>query len=119
MYKQNNLSSFWTVEALLVTYQAPGNELYLRWGRRTLDELSMCQQVWQPPFIYVPALGGFGVTNFDGEWNDSRESLLAELLMDYFRATGDPQSCLLTGRRSKLSWKGKRGCPSAGNEIPR
>jgi len=35
-----------------------------------MDELSMTQQVWQPPFIYVPALGGFGVMNFDGEWND-------------------------------------------------
>jgi hypothetical protein len=49
----------------------------------------MTQQVWQPPFIFIPALGGFGVMNFDGEWNDSRESLFAELFMDYYRATGD------------------------------
>ncbi len=91
MYKQNSLSIFWTAESLLAAYHATGKESYLRWGRRTLDELSMCQQVWQPPFIYVPALGGFGVMNFDGEWNDSRQSLFAELFLDYYRVTGEPQ----------------------------
>lgn len=90
MYKQNNLSIFWTAEALLASYRATSEEQYLRWGRRTLDELSMCQQVWQPSFIYVPALGGFGVMNFDGEWNDSRQCLFAELFLDYYRQTGDP-----------------------------
>lgn len=90
MYKQNNLSIFWTAEALLAAWRTTGDDRYLKWGRRTLDELSMCQQVWQPPFIYVPALGGFGVMNFDGEWNDSRQSLFAELFMAYYRVTGDP-----------------------------
>lgn len=90
MHKQCNFSMFWTAEALLAAWRVTGNDKYLRWGRRTLDELSMTQQVWQPPFIHVPALGGFGVMNFDGEWNDSRQSLFAELFMDYYRATGDP-----------------------------
>ncbi len=90
MYKQNSLSMFWTAEALLAAWRATADDAYLRWGRRTLDELGMCQQVWQPPFIYVPALGGFGVMNFDGEWNDSRQSLFAEIFLDYYRATGDP-----------------------------
>jgi len=90
MHKQNSLSTFWTAEALLATYRATGRPRYLQWGRRTLDELSMCQQVWQPPFIYVPALGGFGVMNCDGEWNDSRETLFAELFLDYYRETGNP-----------------------------
>jgi hypothetical protein len=89
MYKQNSLSMFWTAEALLAAYRTTGEHRYLRWGRRTLDELSMCQQVWKPPFIYVPALGGFGVMNFDSEWNDSRQSLFAELFMEYYRETGD------------------------------
>jgi len=89
MYKQNSFAMFWTAEALLACYKAVGDGRYLHWGRRTLDELSMCQQVWQPPFIYVPALGGFGVMNADGEWNDSRETLFAELFLDYFRETGD------------------------------
>jgi len=90
MHKQNTLSMFWTAEALIKCYQATDRFQYLQWGRRTLDELSMCQQVWQPPFIYVPALGGFGVMNADGEWNDSRETLFAELFLDYYRETGDP-----------------------------
>ncbi|MFH1941360.1 MAG: hypothetical protein ABIL68_04590 [bacterium] len=90
MHKQNSFSMFWTAEALLAAYRANSDTLYLDWGRRTLDELSMCQQVWQPPFIYVPALGGFGVMNCDGEWNDSRETLFAELFLEYYRETGDP-----------------------------
>ncbi|MBN2210098.1 MAG: hypothetical protein JW709_01765 [Sedimentisphaerales bacterium] len=90
MYKQCSFSMFWTAEALLACYQAGGDERYLHWGRRTLDELSMLQQTWQPPYIYIPALGGFGVMNFDGEWNDSRQSLFAELFLDYYRVTGEP-----------------------------
>jgi hypothetical protein len=90
MFKSNTLSMFWTAEALLEAYRATRRDEYLRWGRRVLDELSMYQQVWQPPFIHVPALGGFGVMNFDGEWNDSRQTLFCELFMDYYRATGDP-----------------------------
>ncbi len=91
MYKQNTLSMFWTAEALLETYRTTGNPHYLQWGRRTLDELSMYQQVWQPSFIHVPALGGFGVMNADGEWNDSRETLFAELFLEYYRDTGEAE----------------------------
>jgi hypothetical protein len=90
MHKQNTLSMFWTAEALLAAFRATGERRYLDWGRRTLDELSMAQQVWQPPFIYVPALGGFGVMNADGEWNDSRETLFAELFLEYAGETGEP-----------------------------
>ena len=90
MFKQNSLSIFYTAEALLECYRQTGEKRYLQWGRRTLDELSMMQQVWQPPYIYVPALGGFGVMNADGEWTDSRETLFAELFLDYYRETGDP-----------------------------
>jgi hypothetical protein len=90
MHKQNTLSMFWTAEALLAAHRATGDRRYLDWGRRTIDELAMAQQVWQPPFIYVPALGGFGVMNADGEWNDSRETLFAELFLDYGKATGEP-----------------------------
>jgi len=90
MHKQNTLSMFWTAEALLAAFRATGERRYLDWGRRTLDELAMAQQVWQPPFIHVPALGGFGVMNADGEWNDSRETLFAELFLDYAKETGEP-----------------------------
>ena len=90
MYKQNTLGMFWTAEALLAAFRATGRASYLAAGRRVLDELSMAQQVWRPPFIHVPSLGGFGVMNADGEWNDSRETLFAELFLDFYRETGDP-----------------------------
>jgi len=89
MFKQNTLSMYWTAQALLTCYQTTLDEQYLDLGRRTLDELLMTQAIWQPPFIYVPALGGFGVMNADGEWNDSRQSLFAELILDYGKQLHD------------------------------
>ena len=86
MFKQCSFSIFWTAEALLEAWRTTGRDDYLAWGRRTLDELSMVQQVWQPPFIHIPALGGFGVMNMDGEWNDSRQTLFAELFINYGKA---------------------------------
>ncbi len=91
MHKQCSFSMFWTAEALLEAHRATKEPRYLAWGRRTLDELSMLQQTWQPPFIHIPALGGFGVMNCDGEWNDSRQCLFAELFMDYYRETGEAE----------------------------
>lgn len=29
--------------------------------------------------------------NFDGEWNDARQSLFAELFLDYYRVTGEAE----------------------------
>ncbi len=83
MHKHNNFSIFWTAEALLETYRLTQNQIYLNLGQRAIDELLMTQASWQPPYIYVKALGGFGVLNADGEWNDSRESLFAELILQY------------------------------------
>ena len=83
MHKQNNFSIFWTAEALLEAYRITGQREYLMLGERTLDELLMTQASWQPPYMYVNVLGGFGVMNADGEWNDSRQSLFAELILRY------------------------------------
>jgi Glycosyl Hydrolase Family 88. len=85
MYKQNNFSMFWTAEALFESYKATGEQRYLEYGQRTLDEMLMTQASWQPPYMYVNVLGGFGVLNADGEWNDSRQSLFAELILQYGR----------------------------------
>ena len=74
---------FWTAEALLESYEASDERSYLELGTRVLDELLMTQASWQPPFMYVNVLGGFGVMNADGEWNDSRESLFSELIVRY------------------------------------
>lgn len=83
MYKQNNFSMFWTAQALLKCYQLTGNKMYLQSGQRTLDEMLMTQASWQPWFIPIKAIGGFGVMNADGEWNDARQSLFAELIIQY------------------------------------
>lgn len=91
IFKQNNLSIYWTAEALLKAYQSTQNKKYLEQGRRALDELLMYQAIWQPPFIYVDAVGGFGVMNFDGEWNDARQSLFAELLVEYGKTLNNQQ----------------------------
>jgi hypothetical protein len=83
MFKQCNFSIFWTAEALLEAYKTTGENAYLEVGERVLDELLMTQASWQPPYMYVPVLGGFGVMNCDGEWLDSRQSLFAELIVRY------------------------------------
>jgi hypothetical protein len=74
---------YWTAEALYACYKITLDQKYLILGQRALDELLMFQASWQPPFIAIHALGGFGVMNADGEWNDSRQSLFAELIIQY------------------------------------
>lgn len=88
MHKQNTFSMYWTAAALLDSYLSTGEEVYLQYGQRTLDELLMAQATWQPPFIFVNTLGGFGVMNADAEWNDSRQSLFAGLIWEYGKELG-------------------------------
>jgi hypothetical protein len=90
MYKQNNFSMYWTAEALLSCYEVTGKKKYLENGQRTLDEMLMTQASWQPPYMYVNTLGGFGVMNADGEWNDSRQSLFSELIVKYGKELDNP-----------------------------
>jgi hypothetical protein len=90
-FKQNTLSMFWTAEALYNFYQTTNNEQYLKQGQRVLDELLMFQQTWQPPYIPIPVLGGFGVMNGDGEWNDSRQCMFAELIVQYGKALNNDE----------------------------
>ncbi len=82
-YKQNTLSMYWTAEALYECYLVTKDRRYLQIGQQVLDEMLMYQASWQPHFIYVHALGGFGVMNADAEWNDARQSLFAELIVNY------------------------------------
>jgi hypothetical protein len=88
MYKQCNFSIFWTAEALLDAWESTRKRSYLDLGRRVLDELLMTQASWQPPYMYVPVLGGFGVMNADGEWLDARQSLFAEVILRFGQALG-------------------------------
>jgi hypothetical protein len=83
MYKKNNFSTYWTAQALLYCYKETKEKKYLNYGIRTLDELLMAQAVWQPAYMAIHTLGGFGVMNADGEWNDARQSLFAGLILSY------------------------------------
>jgi hypothetical protein len=91
VYKSNTLSIFWCAEAFLAAYRVTGQAKYLALGRRCLDELTLYQQVWDPPFIGIPCHGGFGVMNADAEWNDARQSLFAPLLLEYGLVAGEPE----------------------------
>lgn len=91
VYKSNSLSPFWCAEAFLAASRTLGNLHWLALGRRCLDELSLYQQVWDPPWIPASCHGGFGVMNGDGEWNDARQSLFAPLYLDYYDATGEQE----------------------------
>lgn len=91
IYKQNTFSLFWCAEAFLAAWIALEDRRYLNYGRRCLDELSLHQQIWNPPFIPAPCHGGFGVMNCDGEWNDARQSLFAPLYLAYYQETGNAE----------------------------
>jgi len=91
VYKQNTLSIAWCAEAFLRGYRHSKDERYLRLARRCVDELSLYQAVWDPPFLPARAHGGFGVMNADSEWNDARQSLFALLYFDVARETREPE----------------------------
>ncbi len=83
MYKHCNFSMFWTAEALMRLYDITKDPQWLTTGQYVLDELLMTQAVWQPPYMRVPVFGGFAVMNCDGEWLDARQSLFAEIIIQY------------------------------------
>ncbi|MDD3411217.1 MAG: hypothetical protein PHY12_10460 [Eubacteriales bacterium] len=87
-YKQCSLSPFWMAQALLECHQATREKRYLDLGERCLDEMLMYQSSFQPGYMPVTVVGGFGVMNCDAELNDARQSLFAELILQYGRLLG-------------------------------
>ncbi|RLD12012.1 MAG: hypothetical protein DRI44_02205 [Chlamydiae bacterium] len=75
-------------DALLKLYNLTGTSRYLRFGEKILAQLSLYQQIWQPPFIDLPCSGGFGSMNTDIQWLDSVQSLSAKTYFDYYKNTG-------------------------------
>ncbi|WP_188454904.1 hypothetical protein [Virgibacillus oceani] len=88
LYNQCNFSIYWTAEALKELYAVTKEEEYLLEGEKVLAELSLYQAIWEPHYLGVPTLGGFGVMTSDDEWNDARHSLFALTYLDYFNLTG-------------------------------
>src|SRR5262249_53039673 len=91
VHKQNTLSIAWCADAFLQAWRATKQRRYLRLARRCVDELSLYQAVWNPPFLPAPGHGGFGVMNADSEWNDARQSLFALLFLDLGKEMKDTE----------------------------
>ena len=89
VYKQNTLSMAWCAAAFFEAWKTTQDAHALDLARRCLDELSLYQAVWDPPFLPAPAHGGFGVMNADSEWNDARQSLFAPLYLEIGQHTHD------------------------------
>lgn len=89
VYKQNTLSIAWCADAFLQAWRATDEPPYLALARRCIDELSLYQAVWDPPFLPASAHGGFGVMNADIEWNDARQSLFAPLYLELGKVMND------------------------------
>lgn len=82
-YKQCSLSPYWMAQAALACYEHTRSETYLLAGERCMDETLMYQSSFQPDHIPVTVVGGFGVMNCDAELNDARQSMFAELFIQY------------------------------------
>jgi len=87
-YKQCSLSPFWMAQALYDCYMVTKDDKWLAAGERCLDEMLMYQSAFQPSYIPITVVGGFGVMNGDAELNDARQSLFAELILKYGRLLG-------------------------------
>ena len=74
--------------AMLNLYNSTGIARYRRFGEKILDQLSLYQQIWQPPFIDLPCFGGFGSMNTDIQWLDSVQSSSSKIYFDYYKQTG-------------------------------
>jgi len=90
-HAQNTLSLFWITQTFLSAYRFTGKKEYLIWGLRCLDQLSLYQQVWNPPFLSLYTFGGFGVMNTDGEWNDMRQAFFSEVYFQAYLLTGNKE----------------------------
>ena len=109
-YKQNTLSMYWAADALLKGYEVTKDKKYLDNGERVLNELNMYQAIWQPPYMYVDVVGGYGVMNADGEWIDARQSIIASLLVRYGKTLNNGQY-IKRGRAALVAAFSMMYCP--------
>ena len=92
----NDLALSQSVEAFLLAHQITGENRYLAAGEALLDYLLLYQQCWTNPMLrnltsHVMLLGGFTTQNSDAEWSDARQSQCGNILLDYYRATGETE----------------------------
>jgi hypothetical protein len=88
-YPQNNLAEIQAVAAMLALFRVTQKPEYLEKGREMLDYLLLTQQVWNSPQFTPRLLGGFTTQNTDQEWSDARQCYVADVLDEYYEATGE------------------------------
>lgn len=89
----NNLALIHAPAAYLAAFRLTGRTELLDRGLALLDYLLLYQQAWTNPALEKLSgpnmlLGGFTTQNSDAEWSDARQSLAANVILDYYRATG-------------------------------
>jgi hypothetical protein len=92
----NNLALIHAVAAYLQAYEITRQAAYLSKGQALLDYLLLYQQSWTNPVLENLSgpdmlFGGFTTQNSDAEWSDARQSLAGEVILDYYRATGNAE----------------------------
>ncbi len=92
----NDLALGQAVAAFLQAWRVTGDRAYLEKGESLLDYLLLYQQCWTNPLLdglTGPAmlLGGFTTQNSDAEWSDARQSQCGNILLDYYRVTGQAE----------------------------
>lgn len=96
LWPANDLALGQSVAAYLQAWRDTHDKAYLEKGKSLLDYLLLYQQCWTNPFLEGLScpemlLGGFTTQNSDAEWSDARQSQCGNILLDYYRATGDPE----------------------------
>ena len=87
---QNGMSMLWATEGSRLLFELTGEPRYLELMKKCLDDLLWLQQIWNASVVSINPFGGFGSMNTDAEWNDARQGIIAPVLLDAYRATGDP-----------------------------
>ena len=90
-WPQNTLCMQHGAAGFLKLYALTHDRQYLDLAGRAMDRLCLYQQVWSPPWLGLWALGGYGVMNTDGEWNDARQAQFAETHLAFGRVTGEAE----------------------------
>jgi hypothetical protein len=90
----NNLALIHAAAAYRLAFELTHQPEYLARGAALLDYLLLYQQSWTDPVLEdlnspVMLVGGFTTQNSDAEWSDARQSLAGNVLMDYYRTTGN------------------------------
>ena len=85
---QCTLAMLYVPMVFMELYGITRDSTYLENGCRSLDYLSMFQQVWSHPRLTPNLIGGICSQNTDSEWSDARQAICAPVYLQYYQVTG-------------------------------